>query len=136
MATKQEIMDTAKELGKQIAKNEVGKKLETAIGKLEADADAQRTMADYQRFIQTLGEKEAAGQPIEVEEKQKLQTMQNAVVHNLTLQQFQIAQMDYLDLMREVDQVISAQSTGQPGPGSHGSAPQQAAPSPLITPGM
>ena len=135
MATKQEIMDTAKELGTQIAENEVGKKLEAAIGKLEADVDAQRTMTDYQQFIQALGQKEAAGQPIEVDEKQKLQAMQNAVVHSLTLQQFQIAQMDYLDLMREVDQVISAQSTGQPAPGS---APQQAAPSPspLITPGM
>jgi cell fate (sporulation/competence/biofilm development) regulator YlbF (YheA/YmcA/DUF963 family) len=134
MATKQEIMDAATKLGKLIAENSVGKKLEAAINKLEGDIDAQRAMTDYQRFIQTLGEKEAAGKPIEVAEKQKLQTLQNTVVHNLTLQQFQIAQMDYLDLMREVDQVISAQSTGQQA--MNEAPPASAAQSPLINPSM
>ncbi len=134
MATKQEIIDAATTLGKLIADHSVGQKLENAIGKLEKDIDAQRELTDYQRFIQTLGEKEAAGKPIEVEEKQKLQTLQNAVVQNLTLQQFQMAQMDYLDLMREVDQIISAQSTGQKAVADN--APPSAAASPLITPNM
>ncbi|HAI10975.1 MAG TPA: hypothetical protein DCM28_04680 [Phycisphaerales bacterium] len=134
MATKQEIMDAATKLGKLIADNPVGQKLEDAIKKLESDLDAQRAMNDYQRVIQALSEKEAAGQPIEVEEKQKLQTLQNAVMHNLTLQQFQIAQMDYLDLMREVDQVVSAQSTGQQAV-SDAAQPAPAA-SPLINPNM
>lgn len=129
MATKQEIIDAASKLGKLIADHSVGKKLEAAINKLESDIEAQRAMTDYQRFMQTLGEKEAAGKPIEVAEKQKLQTLQNAVIHNLTLQQFQIAQMDYLDLMREVDQVISAQSTGQ-------QTVSEPAASPLINPMM
>lgn len=134
MATKQEIIDAATKLGKLIADHTVGQKLEAAITKLESDLEAQRTMTDYQRVIQALGEKEAAGKPIEVEEKQKLQTLQNAVIHNLTLQQFQIAQMDYLDLMREVDQVISAQSTGQQA--ASDAAQPAAATSPLINPSM
>jgi cell fate (sporulation/competence/biofilm development) regulator YlbF (YheA/YmcA/DUF963 family) len=134
MATKQEIIDAATKLGKLIAENTVGQKLDSAIKKLEDDMDAQRAMNDYQRFIQTLSEKEATGKPIEVAEKQKLQTLQNAVVHNLTLQQFQIAQMDYLDLMREVDQVISAQSTGlQAAADASQPAPAQ---SPLINPSL
>lgn len=134
MATKQEILDAATKLGKLIADNSVGQKLEDAIKKLEGDIDAQRAMTDYQRLIQTLSEKEATGKPIEVEEKQKLQTLQNAVIHNLTLQQFQIAQMDYLDLMREVDAVISAQSTGQQAVAE--AAQPAAAQSPLINPNM
>lgn len=134
MATKQDIIDAATKLGKLIADYSVGQKLESAIKKLESDIDAQRAMTDYQRLIQTLSEKEATGKPIEVAEKQKLQTLQNAVVHNLTLQQFQIAQMDYLDLMREVDQVISAQSTGLQA-ASDASQPA-AASSPLINPNM
>ncbi|MFG0248646.1 MAG: YlbF family regulator [Phycisphaeraceae bacterium JB051] len=134
MATKQEIIDAAKKLGKLIAENSVGEKLEAAIKRLEDDMEAQRAMNDYQRFIQTLAEKEATGKPIEVEEKQKLQTLQNAVVHSLTLQQFQMAQMDYLDLMREVDQVISAQSTGQQMVAD--AAQPAPAQSPLINPSL
>ena len=57
MATKQEIMDAATKLGKLIADNPVGQKLEDAIKKLESDLDAQRAMNDYQRVIQALSEK-------------------------------------------------------------------------------
>ena len=59
MATKQEIIDAATKLGKLIADHTVGQKLEAAITKLESDLEAQRTMTDYQRVIQALGEKEA-----------------------------------------------------------------------------
>ncbi|MBL4702084.1 MAG: YlbF family regulator [Phycisphaeraceae bacterium] len=134
MATKEAIIDAATNLGKLIADNSVGKKLESAIGKLEKDTAAQQELTQYQQFIQALGEKEAAGQPIEVEEKQKLQALQNLVVQNLTLQQFQVAQMDYLDLMREVDQIISAQATGQQA-AANPAQPSEPA-SPLITPNM
>ncbi len=116
MATKTEILDAAKALGELIAKNPVGAKLEDAISQLQNDIDAQRVMTDYQRYLQTIGEKEAQGQPIEVADKQKLQALQQAVVHNLILQQFQVAQMDYLDLMREVDGAIGQQAAPGPGP--------------------
>jgi len=134
MATKEEIIDAATNLGKLIADNSVGKKLESAIGKLEKDTAAQRELTQYQQFIQALSEKEAAGQPIEVDEKQKLQALQNLVVQNLTLQQFQVAQMDYMDLMREVDQIISAQATGQQAVAD--TPPPSEPASPLITPNM
>ncbi len=103
MATTEQIIDAARELGKMIGAHETAKKLETIAKKLEADVEAQRVLNDHNRHLQTLAEKEQAGTPIEVEDKQKLEQLQNQVAQNSLLREFQMVQMDYLDLMRRVE---------------------------------
>lgn len=125
MATTQEIIDAAGDLGKKIAQHDTARKLETIIKQLQDDVEAQRLLADYQRHITAVGEKEAAGQPIEVEDKTKLEELQGQVIRNTLLRDFQMAQMDYLDLMRQVDGAIS---------GTPDQAPTGAAQSPLVNP--
>ncbi len=121
MANTQEILKAATELGKLIATHDAAKKVEGAIAKLQADIEAQRLLNDFNRAVQAVSEKEAQGKPIEVAEKHKLQEMQNKVVRNTVLRDFQMAQMDYLDLMRKVDDAMSGQQDG-------GGAGQQAQP--------
>jgi cell fate (sporulation/competence/biofilm development) regulator YlbF (YheA/YmcA/DUF963 family) len=128
MATTQEILDKATELGKKIAGHDSARKLEDAMSKLHDDLDAQRLLSDYQRHLQTLGEKEARQQPIEVEDKHKLEDLQGKVIRNTVLRDLQMAQMDYLDLMRRVDEAM----TGHIEDG--GAAQGQAATSPLVNP--
>lgn len=116
MATTQEILDAAHALGKIISTHEVARKLEDAVGKLQGDLEAQRVMTDYQRFLNSLAEKESQGRPIEVADKKKLDDLQNQVIRNPLLRAFQMAQMDYLDLMRKVDAAISGESPEAPAP--------------------
>lgn len=123
MATTQEILQAAEALGKLIATHDTAKKFEGSIQRLQADVEAQRSLNDYNRHMQKLGEKEAGGQPIEVEDKRQLDKLQNAVIRNPLLRDFQMAQMDYLDLMRRVDEAMAG------GPAPEGIAP--AGPSPL-----
>lgn len=125
MATTQEILDAAGELGKLIVSHSVAGKLDESVKALRADVEAQRTLTDYQRHLTTVAEKEAAGKPIEVDDKKKLETLQNEVIRNPVLRNFQLAQMDYLDLMRQVDSAIS----GRPDPGA-----TRAASSPIVNP--
>lgn len=125
MATIHEILDAASDLGKKIAEHDTARKLETIIKQLQDDVQAQRLLADYQRQITALGEKEANGQPIEVEDKSKLEELQGQVIRHPLLRDFQMAQMDYLDLMRQVDSAISGSPTDA------GVAPAQ---SPLVNP--
>ncbi len=106
MRDSQAILDTAATLGKLIAEHPATQKLEGLVKQLEADTDAQRLMNDLNRHNQTLAEKQAQGKPIEVEDKRKLQELQQAVGVNPILRDFQIAQMDYVDLMRKVDDLI------------------------------
>ncbi|MEO0514590.1 MAG: YlbF family regulator [Planctomycetota bacterium] len=106
MSDQQAILDAAATLGQLIAEYPATQKLEGLVKQLEADTDAQRLMNDLNRHNQTLAEKQAKGEPIEVDDKRKLQELQQAVGVNPILRDLQMAQMDYVDLMRKVDERI------------------------------
>lgn len=124
MASDEQILKSAGELGELLGKHPKVERLESAIGKLKEDVEAQRALNDLNRHLQSVSEKEMSGQPIEVADKRRLQELQTAVVHNLVLQEFQLAQMDYVDLVRRIDDAMYGRSaaaqavgvTGAPGP--------------------
>ncbi len=126
MATDEALIKEAESLGRQLGENPKAARLESAIKKLREDTEAQRALNDLNRQLQAVAEKEMSGQPIEVEDKRKMQELQTAVVHNLVLQEFQLAQMDYVDLVRKLDDAMygksaAAQAVGVTGHG--GGAP-------------
>lgn len=106
MSDQQTILDAATTLGRLIAEHPSTQKLEGLVKQLDADTDAQRLMNDLNRHNQTLGEKQSKGEPIEVDDKRKLQELQQNVGLNPILRDLQMAQMDYIDLMRKVDERI------------------------------
>lgn len=108
MASEQDILELATRLGELIAAHSATKKLESATKAFEADLTAQRAMADYQRFAQSLQQKAQSGGAIEVEDKRKLEQLQKAVITSPLLANMQKAEMDYLDLLRKVDGAIVA----------------------------
>lgn len=108
MPTDQDILDLATKLGELLAEHDATKNLASATKAFEADVDSQRAMADYQRFAQSLQEKAQTGGAIEVEDKRKLESLQQAVITNPLLANMQRAEMDYLDLLRKVDGAIVA----------------------------
>lgn len=132
MAQKQEILDAADALGKQIAEHEAAEKFEQATKALDDDVEAQRAVNDFQRHLQTLAEKQRNHQPIEPAEKQKLEELQMAVAMNIKVRALQQAQMDFLDLLREVMTRIEQNAVGEeqaaaatgaaPAPGGAGGA--------------
>ena len=102
MPTTDEILDAARKLGGQIAQHPAAQRLEAVIKRLEDDREAQRLLADNQRHMATLMQKEQSGRPIEVEDKRKLEQLQSALAAHPTLGELQMAQMDSLALMRKV----------------------------------
>lgn len=135
MATTQEILDSAQALGKQIGTHEASIKFEKSLKALQADVEAQRLLNDYQRHMAKIAEKESKGDPIEVEDKRQLEDLQSQVVNHPTLRDLQVSQMDYLDLMRQVDESISGRTmagdTSENLSREHSGGPE--AGSPLIT---
>lgn len=128
MPTTDELIEKADELGKLIAEHDATAKLKDAMGKLETDTTAKQAMEQYQAVLQALGRKQMSGQPIEVAEKKTLEQAEMAVVHNLTVKQFQLAQVEFADLIRKLDALIYAESplneANAPGaPGSGGAEP-------------
>ena len=106
MASEQDILDLATQLGELIADHGSLKALNAATKAFEADINSQRAMTDYQRFAQSLQQKAQDGGAIEVEDKRKLEELQQAVIANPLLANMQRAEMDYLDLLRKVDAAI------------------------------
>lgn len=110
MATTQEILDAARKLGELIASHEATERYRETIENLQDDTEAQRVLTDLNRHISTIAEKEQKHQPVEVEDKQKLEQLQKAVIRHPLLQKFQMAQMDYVDLLRKVDDAMTQQA--------------------------
>jgi len=128
MATTDEIIRTARDLGKRISTHEAAKKFEQTLRALEKDQDAQRALNDYHRHVQSIAEKEANGKPIEVADKRRLQELQGQMATNAILREFQMAQMDYLDLMRKIDDAMTESAptvSAPPTPGPQSPGEQQ-----------
>ncbi|MEM9252491.1 MAG: YlbF family regulator [Planctomycetota bacterium] len=110
------IVSQARRLGEMIAEHDAAKRLETALKALDDDLDAQRALTDLNRHLQAIAEKERDGKPIEVDEKRKAEELQKAVVRSKTLRDLQLAQMDYGDLMRQVQAAIETGTPDAPPP--------------------
>lgn len=106
MANTAAILKAAADLGELIAEHDAAAKLKTILDKLREDTEAQRVLNDFHRHAQTVAEKEAKNEPIEVEDKRKLADLQGAMATNPILRDLQLRQMDYMDLMRQVDAAI------------------------------
>jgi len=106
MASDPDIIEQATKLGELIAEHPATKKLDSATRAFESDTSAQRAMTDYQRFAQALQLKAQQGAPIEVQDKHKLEQLQQLVITNPLLANMQRAEMDYVDLLRKVDAAI------------------------------
>ncbi len=120
MATDDQIIKAAAELGEKLGEHPKVGRLEAAIQKLKEDTEAQRALNDLNRHLQAVAEKEMSGQPIEVADKQRLQALQTEVVHNLVLREFQLAQMDYVDLVRRLDDAMYGRSSAAAAVGMAG----------------
>ena len=116
MPTDKDILDLASKLGELLAEHDATKALEKATKAFESDTASQRAMADFQRFAQSLQEKAQQGSPIEVEDKRKMETLQQAVITNPLLANMQRAEMDYLDLLRKIDGAIVGSDSAPPPP--------------------
>ena len=127
MASTDRILSAAVELGQLIAEHDASKKFEDAVKKLRDDVEAQRVLNDHNRQLQEIHEKQTKGEPIEVDDKHKLEKLQDAVIKHPLLRDLQVIQMDYMDLMRRVDEAIG-------GPMSETSASPGTAESPLANP--
>ncbi|MCC7406895.1 MAG: YlbF family regulator [Phycisphaeraceae bacterium] len=112
MASTQEIITAAADLGKLIATHDAAKRFEDVLKKLSQDVDAQRLLNDLNRHATKISQKEMQGQPIEVHEKHELEKLRQSVARSAVLRDFQVAQMDYVDLMRQVDEAMAGRAGG------------------------
>ncbi len=108
--TDPQIEAKAKELGRLIAEHPATSAYAAASEALQQDTDAERLLNEFNGHVTQLAQKQQQGQPIEVDDKKKLQAYQAALASNIHVSRFQKAQMDYTDLVRRAVQTLTSEA--------------------------
>ena len=107
----QNLLTKARELGEALAAHQTVRDYHAAQQAVRHDQSAQKLLQDYQTQIAHLQELDAAQQPIEVADKQKLKGFEGQMASHPTLKTLLRAQVDYVQLMTQVNQAMEAPLT-------------------------
>jgi cell fate (sporulation/competence/biofilm development) regulator YlbF (YheA/YmcA/DUF963 family) len=99
-------IELATRLGKAIADSPQAAALRAARDALNARPEIAAMLQDYHQQAEKVAKLEEEQKPVEVEDKHKLQSLNDQLVSSDAFKQFQAAQVDYVDLMRKVDEAL------------------------------
>jgi cell fate (sporulation/competence/biofilm development) regulator YlbF (YheA/YmcA/DUF963 family) len=100
------VIEMAKRLGRSIAESPAAAAMRTARKELEGQADLKQVIEDYQKQVAKIANLERQGKPVEVDDKQRLRGLNEKLVASEVFKRYTAAQVDYLDLMRKVNDTI------------------------------
>ena len=114
----QQIMEEAEKLGKVVAQHPAVARYKQAQKAVADDPEAGRMLADMDRQIETLARQEQAGLPITDAQRAALEAAQNRVVSHIKIKNWNLAQVEFIDLLRKITQTIQRQLGDQPASGA------------------
>ena len=117
-----QILAEADKLGQLVAQHPAVEKYKSAQKAVADDADANRTMAEFERQIETLGRQEATGMPVTDAQRSQLESLQSRLVSNIKVKNLNMAQVEFIDLLRKVNQAIQGKVIDAGGMGGGGAA--------------
>ena len=103
------IIQLAERLGKAIADSPAATKLQEARKAMAGEADLTKTLDEYQKQSQKVAMLESENKPVEVADKHALRDLQDKLVSADAFKKFTAAQVDYVDLMRKVNEALQSQ---------------------------
>lgn len=98
-----DIIDLANRLGRAINDSPQAVTLRAAREEMNTHAEVTQLLKDFQTQADKIAKLEAEKKPIEVEDKHRLQDLQDKLVASETFKKFTAAQVEYVDLMRRVN---------------------------------
>ena len=102
----EEIIQMAERLGKAIAASPQAVALHQASEALNAEKETVQVFQDYQQQARKIAETEDIQKPVEPEDKHKLEQLHKDLVAREAFKKFTAAQVDYVDVMRKVNDAI------------------------------
>jgi cell fate (sporulation/competence/biofilm development) regulator YlbF (YheA/YmcA/DUF963 family) len=115
----QTILDAAEKLSQLVADHPAVARYKSAQKSVSEDPEAGRLMADFERQLETLGRQEQQGVPVTEAQRQGLETLQSRIVSHIKIKNLNLAQVEFIDLLRKVNQTIQRPLTevagAQPG---------------------
>ena|SRR5687768_14541566 len=131
MPDTQEILNAAEKVGQMVAKHPAVERYKQAQQSLSQDPDAGRLMNEFNRQIMTLSRQEEAGMPVTDAQRHQLEALQAQLASHLKVKALNLAQVEFIDLLRKVSDSIRKQvadatgaSAASGGNGGAGAGPR------------
>ena len=118
----QQLMDEAEKLGQLVAQHPAVARYKQAQKSVADDPEAGRLLAEMDRQIDAFSRQEQSGLPITDAQRMALEQHQNRVVSHIKIKNWNMAQVEFVDLLRKITQTIQRQLGDQPAGGGAGGA--------------
>jgi cell fate (sporulation/competence/biofilm development) regulator YlbF (YheA/YmcA/DUF963 family) len=118
--TKQ-ILDEAEKLGQLVAQHPAVERYKQAQKAVADDAEAGRLLAEFDRQLETLARQEQSGMSVTDAQRQQLEALQSRIISHLKIKNLNLAQVEFIDLLRKINQTIQRPLIDQPIAGAPGS---------------
>jgi cell fate (sporulation/competence/biofilm development) regulator YlbF (YheA/YmcA/DUF963 family) len=84
------------------------------------DAEAARLLGDFDQQIERLARQEQSGMPITDAQRAQLESLQSRIVSHIKIKNLNLAQVEFIDLLRKINQTIQRPLTESAGAGAAG----------------
>ncbi len=113
----QQLMDEAGKLGQLVAQHPAVARYKQAKKSVEEDPEASRMLAELDRQIEALNRQAQSGlQPTDAQQQQ-LESLQNRIISHIKIKALNMAQVDFIDLLRKITQTIQRPLADAPAGG-------------------
>ncbi len=120
----QQILDEAEKLGQLVAQHPAVDRYRQAQKAVADDADASRLMSDFERAYAKLEQQAQAGLPVTDAQRDQLESIQAKIVSHIKVKNLNLAQVEFVDLLRKVGQIIQRPLSGGAAPAGAPAAPK------------
>src|SRR5258706_10394463 len=111
-----QIMDAADKLGQLVAQHPAIDKYKQAQKSLSEDPDASRLLNEFNRQLMTLARQEESGMPVSDAQRHQLEGLQAQLASHLKIKALNMAQVEFIDLLRRGHRALLSQISPQPPP--------------------
>ena len=116
----QQIMDAAEKLSQMVADHPATARYKAAQKSVAEDAEAARLLGDFDQQIERLARQEQSGMPITDAQRAQLESLQSRIVSHIKIKNLNLAQVEFIDLLRKINQTIQRPLTESAGAGAAG----------------
>lgn len=116
----EQIMQEAEKLGQLVAQHPAVARYKQAQKSVAEDPEAGRLLADFDRQLETLGRQEQSGMPVTDAQRMQLESLQGRIISHIKIKALNMAQVEFVDLLRKVTQTIQRPLADAPHGGSAG----------------
>src|SRR5207302_8314749 len=102
----QQILDEAAKLGELVKQHPAVARYKEARKAVENDPEASRMLADLDRQVESLSRQAQSGMPVTDAQQQQLEALQSRIVSHLKIKNLNLAQVEFMDLLRKISQTI------------------------------